>query len=92
MSEPNLFEEITGSFRGPQGWLVALVWIFALVFTVFFIWAAAGMLASEALNDRICYATLSIWAGLVIAMIKIWYWNRLDRNAILRAINERKDP
>jgi len=91
MSESHLFEEIAGSFRGPQGWLVVLVWMFALIFTLFFIYAAAGMLASEALHDRICYATFSIWAGLGIVMIKIWYWNRLDRNAILRALSERKN-
>jgi hypothetical protein len=89
MSELNLFEEIAGSFRGPQGWLVTIVWMVALVFTLFFILAAAGMFSSEALSDRICYATLSIWAGLGIVMIKIWYWNRLDRNAILRAIKEK---
>ena len=62
MSERSIFEEVAGSFRGPQGWLVALVWIFALIFTLLFIYAAAGMLASEALHDRICYATMSIWA------------------------------
>jgi len=27
----------------------------------------------------------------VIVMVRIRYWNRLDRNAILRAINGRKD-
>ena len=90
MSERSIFEEVAGSFRGPQGWLVALVWIFALVSTVFFVWAAAGMLRSEGLSDRICYATMSIWAGLMIVMTKIWYWNRLDRNAILRALNARE--
>jgi hypothetical protein len=33
---------------------------------------------------------MSIWAGLMIVVVKTWYWNRLDRNAILRAIHGRK--
>ncbi|MHC4548763.1 MAG: DUF6768 family protein [Planctomycetota bacterium] len=88
----SLFGEVGASFRGPHGGLVLLVWIFAFAFAGLFVWAAASFLAAESTAWQIHYATISLWAGIVIAMLKIWYWGHLDRQAVLRAIRRLREP
>ena len=94
MKQETLREEMAHSFEGRQRWIVQLVWVYLFVWFGLAVWAAVRFFDTPKIvsRDSILYATLFVLAFLTAVQMKMWYWSRLDRNAILRAIErvERK--
>ena len=84
--DETLRAEVVQSFRGKQRWMVVLVGIQTLVFFLVTVWAAVQFFGADETRDQILFATLFLWSSLVVALMKTWYWSRLDRNALQRDI------
>ncbi len=84
--DETLRAEVVQSFRGKQRWMVLLVWVQTLVFFLVSVWAAVQFFGTDETRDQILFATLFLWSSLAVALMKMWYWSRLDRNALQRDI------
>ncbi len=80
--------EVVASFRGHQRWLIIVVWIAAPAIFALSVWAAVRFFQTDTADVKglVAYAGLFLWASVGVGMLKTWYYSRLDRNAILRAI------
>lgn len=89
MKDESVREEVAHSFEGRQRWMIQLVWVYLFVWLSVAVWAAVRFFDTPEMlsRDSILYATVFLVAFTTVVQLKIWYWNRLDRNAILRAID-----
>lgn len=85
--EETLRAEIVRSFHGRQRGLIVLVWVVSVLVFAVSVWAAVQFFAAEETREQILFATIFLWASVGVGLLKSWYYARLDRNAILRAVN-----
>lgn len=86
--EPGLIRQVFEVFQGPQeGWSY-LALLFALGFTALFFWSLVEFLAAETVNDHFHWAVVLILSALFVAMIKIWFWLMMVKNAIVRELRK----
>jgi uncharacterized membrane protein YciS (DUF1049 family) len=84
LDEPSLREMVVDSFRGRLRWYVIVVYVSTAVllflagYTLFQVFRAAE------LRGTVLYGIGFLFCSLIIAMLKIWYWMELNRNAMTR--------
>jgi hypothetical protein len=84
--EQSLTEMVVDSFRGKSRWLVILVYVSILVFAVLMLLAAVQFFRAETTKEMIACATAFLFFNLAVAMLKMWYWMELNKNALSRGI------
>jgi hypothetical protein len=87
-NDRTLFQDLARSFKGPQGWIMVLVWFFGLAFFVLAVLCACRFFEVETTKHQIMYAALFLFCMQAVALLKMAAYNRMDRNAILDAIAE----
>lgn len=83
-----VFQDIARSFKGPQGWMMAMIWFFVLVFFVVAIMSAIRFFEVDTVKHQIMYAVLFLVSMHLVALLKMGAYQRMDRHAILDAIAE----
>lgn len=90
MAEDNdtttLIAEIKESFRGRSRGLIIVVWAEALCFSALAVWSAFQFFRADTTRDLILFATLFLAAFIATVAVKLWYYNWLNRAAVLRAV------
>ena len=86
--DETLRTEVVASFRGRQRWMIIMVWVVSIPIFAASVWAVVRFLQTDAsdLKSLIAYAALFLWTSAGVGLLKTWYYNRLDRNAVLRAV------
>jgi hypothetical protein len=84
--EPGLFGMVAESFRGRHRWLVALVWLWSLVFFILSIVAAVQFFYAETTRAMLAWAIGFIYCTMAVAMLKSWYWMEMNKNIHTREI------
>ena len=84
--EPGMFAQAGDMFRGSMARWTVLVYVMAIVFAALGAWAIMRMFAAPDLREQLLWMTGVIWCALVIAMIKLWAWGRMQRLGILREL------
>jgi len=86
--DETLRAEVLASFHGRQRWMIIMVWIVTAVIFAVSVWAAVRFFGTDAadVKELIAYAALFLWTSAGVGMLKSWYYSRLDRNAVLRAV------
>ena len=86
LDEQSLREMVLDSFKGKSRWLVYTVYFSLTVFTVLFVLSAIRFFAVESEREMITWGLSAIFFSIAIAMLKIWYWIELNKNAVTREI------
>lgn len=86
LNEQSLIEMVGGLFAGKLKWINIFSNIIALIFMGIAIYCLIQFLKIENTNDIIRWGTGMIACLMTISMIKIWNWNQMDKNTILREI------
>ena len=86
LDEQSLREMVLDSFRGKSRWLVYTVYLSLTVFTLLFAISVLRFFAVESEKEMIAWGVSSIFFAIAIAMLKIWYWIELNKNAVTREI------
>ncbi|MEO9964317.1 MAG: DUF6768 family protein [Reichenbachiella sp.] len=86
LHEQNLFEMVGGLFSGKLKWLGVINVTFTLVFTIIGFYCLVQFMEVEATNDLIRWGVGLMACMMATSMMKIWNWNQMDKNAILREI------
>ena len=86
LNEQSIFEMIGGLFVGKMRWFTILNITISVALTAFAIYCLIQLLEVENTNELIRWATGLIIAGLSTSMMKIWNWNQMDKNALMREL------
>ena len=84
--EPSLFEMLSETFRGRHRWLNVLGAFWTLVFFLLAIFAAVNFFRAENTRDLLMWAAGFLFCTTAVAMLKVWYWLEMQKNALLREI------
>lgn len=86
LGEQNLPEMVFGLFKGRNGWVNVLMVVMTIVILGVMIYTVIEMLNAESIGDKMEWMFYSIVGFITIALLKIWGWNQIDKNAILREL------
>lgn len=84
--DQSLHEMVIASFKGKQRWLMIVMFVATFVYTGLAVVAAVRFFQVETIRAMIAYATGFMFCLMVVALMKMWYWTQLDKNAILREV------
>ena len=84
LEEQNLLNKIGGVFKGKVGWLVIIMNILSLIALGFFIYCTVEFFNTDSTNELIKWGAGAIYSVLFICMIKIYFWQAMHKNDMLR--------
>ncbi len=84
--ELGMMGEIAESFRGRARWLTIVAWAETMAFLGLTIFAVVRFFDATTLREHVGWATAIAIAYASMVAVKIWYHNRLNRDAILREV------
>jgi len=84
--EPSVFEMMAEAFQGRHWWLNALTFFWTLVFFVLAIVSAVKFFNTQDTNTAMMWAIAFIFCMMAVAMLKMWFWMELQKNAVTREI------
>lgn len=86
--EQGIFELIADTFRGKRRWLVVLVYVYSIVFLVLAVITAVQFFKADPDNTRdlILWAMGFLFCNFAVAMLKMWYFMEMNKNAVTREV------
>ena len=84
--EPNIAEELIGTFRGRHRWMNALALTYTLVFCAIAIWAGFKFYGAETTHDQLRWGGLCLLGILFVAFLKVYFWMEMHTNRVLREV------
>ena len=87
-SEQTIFQMICDTLKGPMKPFTYMAMVFGLVFTAAFFYSGWQFMGAESVNDHFHWAVAVLLSALFIAMLKIWFWMLLMKNAIIRELKK----
>ncbi|KPJ72287.1 MAG: hypothetical protein AMS14_08055 [Planctomycetes bacterium DG_20] len=79
-------EWMVHGFRGKMRWATLVLWVYAVAGGVLAAVAAWQFWSADQVWDMALYATLFLVGTGLVAFMKLWYWQILNRNNVLREI------
>ena len=86
LDEQSLREMVLDSFKGKSRWLVYTVYLSVAVFAVLFVVSTIRFFSVASQREMLAWGLSAIFCSIAIAMLKIWYWIELNKNAVTREI------
>lgn len=86
LEEQNLFQMITGLFKGKNSWIIILMNVVTLVFFILFIYCMVQFLNTEITNELIIWGLGGFVCLMVVSLLKLFAWMQMDKNALLREL------
>ncbi|MDY7395471.1 DUF6768 family protein [Aureibaculum sp. 2210JD6-5] len=86
LDEQNLLQMFGGLFKTKHSWLIILMNVVNLVVFGIFIYCIVQFLNTEETNGLIKWAAAGVLCWSTLAMIKLFVWMQMDKNALLREI------
>lgn len=83
-----LFAQMGATFEGPLKYWTAFAFVLSVTFFGTMIWCAWLIWASESLNVIALATAGFIWSNIAVAMIKMWFWLRMNHLATLRELKK----
>ncbi len=82
--DTGLFQQMGMTFSGPLRYWTAFAFIISFFIFAVSMWAGYNMLQAESVKMVVLWGALFGWASLGVAMLKIWFWMRMNHLAVLR--------
>ena len=86
LDEQSVCDMVMDSFHGKSRWLVLMVYVMVAIFAGLFLFSAAKLFAAEGAREMIAWGVSAMFCCTTVAMLKIWYWMELHKNAVTREI------
>jgi hypothetical protein len=81
-----MFQQMGMTFSGPLRYWTAFAFAISFLIFALSIWAGYNMLQAESLKLVVLWGALFGWASLGVAMLKIWFWMRMNHLNVLREL------
>jgi len=84
--EPNIAEEVIGTFRGRRRILMAFSFAYSLVLFAGAIWAGVRFHGAQTVAAQLQWGALAFLLFLIVLFIKLWFWLEMHTNRVLREL------
>lgn len=84
--DEGVIRQVTATFRSRMRFWVLAIWGATAMWTGVCVWAAVAFFRATETRDWIMYASIFLFAGIAVAMLKMWYWMEMNRNTHSREI------
>ena len=84
--EQSVMQMVGDTFRGRQRWLTVLAFVYMFAFLGLLVWMLIEFFNAETVELQLRWGLGSGACLLFHAMLKMWYWMQLNRNAVLREV------
>ncbi|OEK00427.1 hypothetical protein BFP97_02385 [Roseivirga sp. 4D4] len=86
MGEQNIPGQILSLFKGRNKWMNVLMVFMNLVIFAVAIYTFTNMLNAEVMMEKVEWMFYSLIGFMAMMMMKLWSWNQMDKNALMREI------
>lgn len=86
LHEQNLLEMVGGLFKGKLRWVHIMNMVITSVFVATAVYCLINFMRVESTNELIRWGVGLIACMMTTSMLKLWNWNQMDKNALLREI------
>ncbi len=84
LDQEGVFKQWGGLYKGTLGGWAILTTVLQLIFTGVAFWAGYQYFTNEEPMLLVRYGGILFIMALGVAMLKLWHWMQMDKNAILR--------
>lgn len=84
--EPNIAEEVIGTFRGRRRWMAIYVFVASMTAFGVAIWAGLRFYHATDVQQQLLWAGLTALMVAMVCMMKIWFWLEMQTNRVLREV------
>ena len=86
--EQGLLEMVGDTFRGRRRWLAVLAIVYSIVFFILAIVTAVLFFKTDpdSTRDLIMWAMGFLFCNIAVAMLKMWYFMEMNKNAVTREV------
>lgn len=85
-TEPNLAEEVIGTFRGRQRLISLIAFVCSLALLAGACWAGDKFLSAPTVAEQLSWGGLALVFFLIVLFVKVWFWLQMQTNRILREV------
>ena len=86
LEEQNLLNQLGSLFKTKMGWLIVVMNIVNLIVFALSIYCVIQFLNTDVTNELIRWGGAVIVCWSTLAMIKVFVWMQMDKNALLREL------
>lgn len=86
LDEQNLLEMVGGLFKTRNSWVIVIMFIVNFVVFGLFIYCLIQFLNTDNTNELIRWSAAGFFCVMITAMLKLYSWMQMDKNALLREI------
>ncbi|KYG82339.1 DUF6768 family protein [Roseivirga echinicomitans] len=86
LGEQNMPQMILGLFKGKNSWITLVMFVFNLVVLGLSIYTFVEMLNTDVIVDKLEWAVYTLLGFITMSLLKVYNWNQMDKNALLREI------
>lgn len=84
--DEGMIQQVAATFRSRMRVWILITWIATLIWVGVAVWAATAFFRAQDTRSWIMYACMFLFAGMAIAMLKLWYLMEINRNTHTREI------
>lgn len=86
LGEQNIPQQLLGLLKGKNSWMNIVMIVMHLVVLSIAIWTFTEMLATEVIAEKLEWMFYTLICFLAMVLFKIYGWNQMDKNAVLREV------
>jgi len=86
MGEQNIPNQVLSLFKGKNRWMNVLMVFMNLVVFAVAVYTFLNMLNAEVLDEKLDWMFYTLIAFMAMSLLKLWGWNQMDKNALMREI------
>ena len=88
LNDDSLFDMVTSLYKGKMMWFNVINTAVSLMFTALGVYCLVQFLNVQNTNDVIRWGAGLAGCSATISMIKVWTWNQMDKNAVVKEIKK----
>ena len=82
--DEGMIQQVAATFRSRMRRWILITWFATLFWVGVAVWAAIAFFRAQDTRDWIMYACIFLFAGMAVAMLKLWYLMEMNRNTHTR--------
>ncbi len=83
-----LYSQMADTFAGPMRYWTVFAFVLSLAFFIGAIYSLVQLWGGPPMRDSLLWLAMFGWLILAVAMIKIWFWMRLNQITLLRELKK----
>ena len=84
--DESVFHQAIGVMRGRRAWINWVAGFMTFLIFGVSVWSAVMFFGAESTRDQIMWATIFVVTQLGVALLKMWFWMQMNKNALKREV------